>query len=180
MKLPSDKCHWVVLMISQHWFRLWLSAVWQQAIIWVSVDPDLCFHLAPLGINEVTEPMLANILTTVLPGTNLSEFSIKHTHFHSRKCMSKLIVCKMAVILSPPQLCSTLWYAVCFFKARCQCHDCWLSRSDMIITDLLEYSFLSFCYYLSDRHSHHVYITFYLWSTNRWNGNFLYNNFYLK
>ena len=45
MKLLSNEC-W-----SQHWFRLWLGAVWQQAITW-SVDPDLCHHMASPDHND--------------------------------------------------------------------------------------------------------------------------------
>ena len=37
------------LMISQHWFRLWLGATRQHAIIWPNVDQDLCCHMASLG-----------------------------------------------------------------------------------------------------------------------------------
>ena len=45
-------------MISQHWFRWWLGAVRQQAIIWANVDPDLCRHMASLGHNELIPHML--------------------------------------------------------------------------------------------------------------------------
>ena len=38
---------------NQHWFRLWLGAVRQQAITWASVDLDLCRHMASLGHNEL-------------------------------------------------------------------------------------------------------------------------------
>ena len=53
-KLLSDGCHWILLMISQHWFRWWLGAVRQQAITWGKVDPDLCRHMVSLGHNEAT------------------------------------------------------------------------------------------------------------------------------
>ena len=49
MKLPPGDNHWTSLMISQHWFRLWLGAVRQQAITWANVDPDQCHHMASLG-----------------------------------------------------------------------------------------------------------------------------------
>ena len=41
-------------MISQHWFRLWLGAVRQQAITWANVDPVLCHRMASLGHHELT------------------------------------------------------------------------------------------------------------------------------
>ena len=43
-----------LLMVSQHWFRLWLGALRQQAITWANVDPDLCRHMVSLGHNELT------------------------------------------------------------------------------------------------------------------------------
>ena len=43
---------------SQHWFRLWLGAVRQQAITWVNVDPYVHHHMVPLGQNELTNYML--------------------------------------------------------------------------------------------------------------------------
>ena len=45
-------------MISQHWFRQWLGAVWQKAIAWANVDPDLCPYMASLGHNELTHSLL--------------------------------------------------------------------------------------------------------------------------
>ena len=33
-----------LLMMSQHWFRLWLGAVRLQTIAWANVAPDLCHH----------------------------------------------------------------------------------------------------------------------------------------
>ena len=48
VKFHSDECHWTLLMISQHWIR------WRhQAITWANVDPDLCRHMASLGLNEL-------------------------------------------------------------------------------------------------------------------------------
>ena len=32
--------------ISQHWFRLWIDAVRQQAITWANIDPIIWFHMA--------------------------------------------------------------------------------------------------------------------------------------
>ena len=52
-KLPSDECNWILLMISQYWFRKWLGAVRQQAITWANVDPDLYRHMAWLGHHEL-------------------------------------------------------------------------------------------------------------------------------
>ena len=40
-------------MISQHWFRLWLGAVRQQAITWANVDLVPCRHMASPGHNEL-------------------------------------------------------------------------------------------------------------------------------
>ena len=53
MIMSSDECHRTLLMISQHWFRLWHVAVRQQAITWANVDPDQCRHMASLGCNEL-------------------------------------------------------------------------------------------------------------------------------
>ena len=53
MKVPSDKRHWTLQMISQQWFRYWLGAVRLQAITWANVDPDRCRHMASLGPNEL-------------------------------------------------------------------------------------------------------------------------------
>ena len=39
---------------NQHWFRYWLGAVRQQAIIRANVNPDLFCHLTSLGHNELT------------------------------------------------------------------------------------------------------------------------------
>ena len=50
MIMPSNKCHRNLLMISEHWFRYWLSAIRQQAITWAKVDPDLCHHMASLAV----------------------------------------------------------------------------------------------------------------------------------
>ena len=38
MKLPSDECHWILLMISQQWCRWWLGAIRQQTITLANVD----------------------------------------------------------------------------------------------------------------------------------------------
>ena len=46
VKLLSGECHNTSLIISQHWFRLWLGAVRQQAITWANIDIDLCRHMA--------------------------------------------------------------------------------------------------------------------------------------
>ena len=49
VKLFWCECHLISLMRSKHWFRWWLGAVWQQAIDWAYVDPDLYRHIATLG-----------------------------------------------------------------------------------------------------------------------------------
>ena len=58
VKLPWDECHWILPMISQHWFRQWLAVIRQQAIIWANVDPDLCCHMTSLGHNGLIYIML--------------------------------------------------------------------------------------------------------------------------
>ena len=49
MIMPSDEYDGTSLMISQHWFRLWLDAIRQQAITWANVDQILCRHMMSLG-----------------------------------------------------------------------------------------------------------------------------------
>ena len=60
MKLPFDDWHWTLLMVSQHWFRRWFGSVRQQAITRVSVDTDVCRHIASLGHNELSISHNAN------------------------------------------------------------------------------------------------------------------------
>ena len=52
VKLPLYECDWTSL-ISQQWFRWWLSVVRQQAITWANVDPDLWHHMVSLGHYEL-------------------------------------------------------------------------------------------------------------------------------
>ena len=52
VKLPSAECSKTSLMISQHWFRWWLSAIRQQAITWTIADRDLCHHMTSLSHKE--------------------------------------------------------------------------------------------------------------------------------
>ena len=47
---PSVEGYNTSLIISEHWFRYWLGAIKKWAITWASVDPDLCCHLASLGL----------------------------------------------------------------------------------------------------------------------------------
>ena len=68
-RLPSDECHWTLLMISQHWFRYWLGAVRQQAITWANVDSDPWRHMTSLGHNELIYCNL-NKMAHILPMTN--------------------------------------------------------------------------------------------------------------
>ena len=42
------------IISSQHWFRYWLGAVRQQAIIWANVDPFVCHHMVSLDHNGLT------------------------------------------------------------------------------------------------------------------------------
>ena len=54
VNLPSDECHWTLVMISQRWFRKWLGADRHQAITRANVDWDQCCHMVSLGPNELT------------------------------------------------------------------------------------------------------------------------------
>ena len=49
MQLVFDECHRTSLMINQHWFGKWLSAIRQQAITWANVNPDLWCQLATMS-----------------------------------------------------------------------------------------------------------------------------------
>ena len=72
-------------MLSQHWFRLWLGALRQQAITWVNVDQVLCRHMASPGHNELTHlPLdkMAAISQTIFSDA----FSQKNENF----CILKL------------------------------------------------------------------------------------------
>ena len=40
-------------MVNHYGCRQWLGAVRQQAITLANVDPDLCPHMASLGLNEL-------------------------------------------------------------------------------------------------------------------------------
>ena len=53
MIIPSDEYHRTILMISQHWVRLWLGAIRQQAISWANIDTDFCHRIASLGHNDL-------------------------------------------------------------------------------------------------------------------------------
>ena len=44
-------------LISQHWFRKWLGAAGQHAIIWTNVEPDLSRHMALLDLNQLLKDM---------------------------------------------------------------------------------------------------------------------------
>ena len=41
--------------------QVWLGGIRQQAICWVNVDPDLCRHMASLGVNDLTPPERGNL-----------------------------------------------------------------------------------------------------------------------
>ena len=49
----SRECQRTLLIVSQDWFRQWLGADKQQAIIWANVNTALCHHMASLGHNEL-------------------------------------------------------------------------------------------------------------------------------
>ena len=53
VKLFSGKWNTILLMTGQHWFRCWLCTVRHQAITCTNIDPDLCYHTAPLSHNEL-------------------------------------------------------------------------------------------------------------------------------
>ena len=72
-KLPSDKHHWTLVMISQHWFRF---------ITWTNVDLVPCRHIVSLGHNELTCHVgywfsnqqctnMKHLLVVVVPGSIL-------------------------------------------------------------------------------------------------------------
>ena len=105
VKLPSDECKWILLMISRHWFRQWLGDVRQQAIIWGNVDPDPCRHMVSIGHNELNagsirtcifmvittptnvpapnnQPSTANADKHIEAETKLSPFHRRHFQMH--------------------------------------------------------------------------------------------------
>ena len=45
----------------KHWLRWWLVDVWQEAITWASVDPELCLHIMSLGHSELNDIMVCEI-----------------------------------------------------------------------------------------------------------------------
>ena len=47
LKLPSDKRHYILLIISQHWLRQWSVAVRQRPTHGSNIYPDICCHMAP-------------------------------------------------------------------------------------------------------------------------------------
>ena len=57
LKLPSDECHWTLVMISQYRFRQWLGAVRQQAITWIDAGPDPCLHMTSSCHHVVKSPI---------------------------------------------------------------------------------------------------------------------------
>ena len=57
-EIPSEECHWTLLLTSQHWFRYWLGAARQKAITWANVDLDLCHQMVSLGHCELTRLLL--------------------------------------------------------------------------------------------------------------------------
>ena len=101
MKLPSDECHWTLLMISHNWFRYWLGAVRQHAITWAKVDPDLCRQMASLGLNEL------------LRGQSLIGFLWNTRRRHPRALRAQygchLLVQRLICVLPWPLLCYVLF-----------------------------------------------------------------------
>ena len=79
------ECHRTLLMVSQHWFWLWLGAIRQKAITWTKVDPDLFRHMASRGHNElkVLELMIDHddmIETRVYTETVMSSVWLRFLH----------------------------------------------------------------------------------------------------
>ena len=64
MKLPSDECYWILLMINQHQFRKWLGAIRHQAITSSNVDPDLCRHMVASATGVKSLPAGASFTNT--------------------------------------------------------------------------------------------------------------------
>ena len=60
VKLPSNVCHWLKLMITQDWFRRSIGALRQQAIIWTDVDPVLCCYIVSPGHDELKLKLINN------------------------------------------------------------------------------------------------------------------------
>ena len=57
-QLNATEPHWCLVNI---WFRQWLGAVRQDAIIWTSVDPDACRHMAFLVHNKLRKHGLTSV-----------------------------------------------------------------------------------------------------------------------
>ena len=81
IKLHSDSYHWASLKKSQHWYRLWLGAVRQQAMIWSKVDWDPCRHSASLSYDE---SMLLMLYTDYLTRQLLTMYVYQwYLYFHA-------------------------------------------------------------------------------------------------
>ena len=66
VKFRSYDYHWTQRMIRQQWFRQWLGAVRQQAIVLAIIDPHLCRRMVSLGHNELfNQPHTATNLKSV-------------------------------------------------------------------------------------------------------------------
>ena len=54
LPMPSSECHRTLLTTSPRWSRWWILAWWHTAITRanVSINPDLCRHVASLGQNK--------------------------------------------------------------------------------------------------------------------------------
>ena len=92
--LLSCECHRTSLMRSQHWFRQWLGAIRQQAIIWANLDPDLYPHMASLGHTELKFEIyaygshwVATQMVLCITGNSIV-FSTACTVWHQRKHQS--------------------------------------------------------------------------------------------
>ena len=74
-------------MISQHWFRWWLGAVRQRAIIWANVDPDHSRHMASLGHNELLIQELLSDRTKHPLAVIIREEMMEPWDFNSRRVL---------------------------------------------------------------------------------------------
>ena len=85
LKFHPEECLWTSLMITPHWFGIWLGAVRQQSITWANVDPDLCRHMPSLGHSELIAKVIKPIVQEHRPWyviTNLPFLCVHITGIH--------------------------------------------------------------------------------------------------
>ena len=97
---------------AQYWFKLWLGAMRQQAITWINVEQDLCYHMSTGGISW------------------LLMFVLNEGH------ISSCIVSKPWYIgMDPVQHWFRLWLAVALFSLTSYCKRT-LDRGADVCTDI--------------------------------------------